>query len=128
MKDQRLEAGTGGLGHPSRRSSAVELGLRFYSTGKPCRYGHLARRYASTGGCVVCVASKQSARDGKLKEAQELLRMGKLTKASAKNLGSPFYCTGEMLSCRHVAWQRVIDDKCKMCLDREQAEIDQLLA
>lgn len=29
-------------------------GWRFYYTGKPCKYGHLDKRYASDGRCVGC--------------------------------------------------------------------------
>lgn len=31
---------------------------RFYETGKPCKYGHIAKRYVSNGECVDCRAQK----------------------------------------------------------------------
>jgi hypothetical protein len=37
------------------RIAAREAGELFYSTGQPCKYGHHARRYTSTGGCLECL-------------------------------------------------------------------------
>ena len=36
-----------------------------YKTGKPCKNGHIAERYVSTGACVECVIprNRKSARD-----------------------------------------------------------------
>lgn len=39
----------------SRQDAAVQGRKRFY-TGKPCKYGHDAQRFVSTGGCVACNA------------------------------------------------------------------------
>jgi 5-methylcytosine-specific restriction endonuclease McrA len=36
------------------RKVAREQGLTRYYTGKPCKWGHVAERFVSTGGCVVC--------------------------------------------------------------------------
>lgn len=37
------------------RCEAISLGLATYSTGKPCRNGHLSDRYAKWGSCIECV-------------------------------------------------------------------------
>ena len=37
-------------------SDAKERGEKYYFTGKPCKRGHVDRRYASTGQCIACVA------------------------------------------------------------------------
>ncbi len=37
------------------RAEALELGLSFYETGRPCIHGHFSKRYASTGGCLQCL-------------------------------------------------------------------------
>jgi hypothetical protein len=37
------------------RAEAKSLGLTRYQTGIPCRRGHRAERYVSTGNCVECV-------------------------------------------------------------------------
>lgn len=39
---------------PSTKEAAREAGLRHYFTGLPCKRGHVARRYTSTGQCVDC--------------------------------------------------------------------------
>lgn len=36
------------------RTQALMEGRKFYFSGKPCRRGHVAQRYCSTGACVVC--------------------------------------------------------------------------
>ena len=38
------------------RAEAKELGLKRYFTGNPCKHGHVAERYASTGQCVECMS------------------------------------------------------------------------
>lgn len=39
---------------PKSWKEAKQNGSQFYYTGKPCRHGHVARRYASGGGCEEC--------------------------------------------------------------------------
>lgn len=36
------------------RAKAIELGEKFYFTGKPCPSGHIAKRYVSSFGCTSC--------------------------------------------------------------------------
>ena len=36
------------------RENALLNGLKTYSTGEPCKKGHLSEKYTSTGGCVQC--------------------------------------------------------------------------
>lgn len=36
------------------RKQALDQGLTFYFTGKPCKHGHIAERYVSTWWCVEC--------------------------------------------------------------------------
>ena len=38
---------------------ALAFGLKRYSTGKPCKYGHQSERYAATGICVQCVRNRK---------------------------------------------------------------------
>lgn len=38
---------------PRTRQAAVALGLNQYITGRPCKNGHIARRYMK-GGCAMC--------------------------------------------------------------------------
>lgn len=41
----------------SRHDAAAQGRKRFY-TGRPCKYGHDAQRFVSTGGCVACNAAR----------------------------------------------------------------------
>jgi len=37
------------------RSDAIKAGMPVYRTGRPCRRGHVAFRYTSTGACIDCM-------------------------------------------------------------------------
>lgn len=39
---------------PTTRAEAVKTGSRKYLTGRPCRQGHNAPRYTTTGNCTAC--------------------------------------------------------------------------
>jgi len=41
---------------PKTRAEAAALGLSHYFTGKPCKRGHVTRRFTSTRSCVECQA------------------------------------------------------------------------
>lgn len=47
------------------QAEAVAIGAKTYVTGTPCRNGHLAPRYTSSGACVMC--DKIGWKDGKLR-------------------------------------------------------------
>jgi hypothetical protein len=40
-----------------KRIDAANAGLTRYSSGKPCRAGHISDRYTSTGNCIACQTS-----------------------------------------------------------------------
>lgn len=44
-----------GINVPTSRAEAKKRGSQFYFTGKPCKNGHVAKRWAN-GGCYDCVA------------------------------------------------------------------------
>lgn len=41
------------------RKQAIQMGLSFYFTGKPCLRGHVARRRIENRNCVVCTSEKK---------------------------------------------------------------------
>lgn len=43
----------------STRRQALIAGELTYFTGKPCKNGHIAPRYVSTGGCLECLRERQ---------------------------------------------------------------------
>lgn len=44
------------------RREAADSGKYFFFTGKPCKHGHISKRYTSTGGCVACLNSTYKVR------------------------------------------------------------------
>jgi len=56
------------------RITARETGQMFYSTGKPCKYGHHAQRYTSTGGCIECLRPGHTAKALDALQAQVVQR------------------------------------------------------
>lgn len=42
------------------RKEAIAAGVGTYTTGKPCKYGHLSYRYTQSGSCAQCVAESAS--------------------------------------------------------------------
>lgn len=49
------------------REEAIRNFQRFYFTGKPCRSGHIAQRYVSTGHCRECQKAATRGHAGKVK-------------------------------------------------------------
>jgi hypothetical protein len=43
-----------------KRAEAKLLGLFYYTTGKPCKNGHVCERYVSTSACVECVRQQST--------------------------------------------------------------------
>lgn len=56
------------------RQQAAQKGLHRYYTGKPCRNGHDAERYTSTGSCVVCSRENVNAYHKRIAEAVKTAR------------------------------------------------------
>lgn len=44
----------------SSRADAKVRGSQFYATGKPCKGGHVALRYTSSGECTVCEQQRRA--------------------------------------------------------------------
>lgn len=68
------------------RKDAKAQGLKFYFTGKPCKRGHIAERYLSTGTCIICNSDNCKARDPeKSKERCHQWKIKNKEKVSAYN-------------------------------------------
>src|SRR6478736_3675071 len=44
------------------RKTALDAGFTHYFTGKPCKQGHVSKRYADSGTCVACADMRRRAR------------------------------------------------------------------
>lgn len=51
------------------RDQAIEMGLKTYITGRPCKHGHNGVRYTLSGTCFECVRNSNSARRKVAREA-----------------------------------------------------------
>ena len=81
---------------PRSRKEALELGSKFYFTGKPCPRGHVAPRYTSAKKCTECVPIENRSRiaqivgwcrqnKGKRLAAQRKWREANIEQANASN-------------------------------------------
>jgi hypothetical protein len=70
---------------PKTRAEAIAAGAPRYFTGKPCKHGHVAPRYAG-GGCVECIIARAStARWWQNNREKEIYRKAK-ARAKAKGI------------------------------------------
>ena len=56
---------------PSTAKEAMQLGEKYYFTGKPCKHGHISKRTASARECVECAKIKLQKYEKSLKRTQE---------------------------------------------------------
>lgn len=54
----------------SPRHDAASAGRTRYFTGEPCRNGHIAERFVSSGGCIECVAGANRSVRGLMRAAR----------------------------------------------------------
>lgn len=62
---------------PASRDEAIESGEVFYYTGLPCRNGHLAKRYTTSGQCIECTRAIFRAKAKRIKEARARRQAGR---------------------------------------------------
>ena len=44
------------MNYPETRKQSLKEGVKYYFTGKPCKRGHINKRFTTTCGCVECVS------------------------------------------------------------------------
>ncbi len=62
------------------RKQAIQMGLGFYFTGKPCKRGHIAHRNVSGRGCRIC-ATERSALDSTKRRNSEYYSLPEVKEA-----------------------------------------------
>lgn len=55
---------------PSSRQKAREAGSKYYFTGKPCKHGHISKRWTSVAICVECFTSEEGKADTRRRGAK----------------------------------------------------------
>jgi hypothetical protein len=69
---------------PTSDKDARSLGLSMYYTGKPCKFGHLTTRYASSKECFFCRKDKNLSPDLKQKQKEASLKNKEKINARAR--------------------------------------------
>lgn len=59
-----------------KRMDAARQGLNHYFTGKPCKYGHVDKRYVLNGLCVACNKEIAQQYRAHVKEVQRAAKKG----------------------------------------------------
>lgn len=80
------------------RQYAIAENLRHYFTGKPCKYGHISKRYVSTNKCVDC-----NYLSGKEWKKDNIERSRYLSRESKKRAGKE----------KSAAWKKSWDERNK---------------
>lgn len=95
---------------------AVARGDKTYSTGKPCRRGHIAERYVIGRGCLACVPVLKERVAVKQKRQRRL--EGKREtgiRLKAIERGESHYFTGRLCKRGHLDWRNVKSLTCLAC-------------
>lgn len=129
------------------RDQARAKGLTHFYTGKPCKHGHVAKRYVSSGGCKTCTMdsarswqsrSQRASNRGKTEaqsadvkkhntakdQAKNAPKYPIVTRAEAHKRGYIHFFTGEPCKHGHVSTRLVSTGRCDECqyeYDREYA-------
>lgn len=98
---------------PRTRAEAKEKGLKRYFTGTPCRNGHVAERYSSSGRCIECVSECNR----KIYEKDPAKKIKSAQKWYAENKGDKLkydlerYHSNPKVKVQQLEWKRANSDK-----------------
>ena len=106
----------------AERDAAKKLGLKRYSTGKPCGAGHLADRYTSSGSCVICVKGNKTPEETRtyFNDWQRSNRSKVKVYAKRHRLKRKYGLTIEEFE----KMQKAQNGRCKICTDEVDLVID----
>ena len=105
---------------PKNAKEAHSLGSRFYFTGKPCKYGHIAPRYTKAGGCVQCQRVVNVKRHGIDESRAGINAQKHFTRLLASHHGSVTYKPKEPCNSGHyLRW--VNTNNCVQCDENARA-------
>ena len=85
------------------KEAAIAAGKTRYFTGVPCKHGHVAERFVSTRGCIICHKANTKA-----------------YVAAHRDAGQARYFTGKPCRNGHVAQRMVSNRQCVECLQQEK--------
>jgi hypothetical protein len=102
---------------------ARRLGLHSFTTGKPCKNGHVGPRYTKNGKCVECLSQRAKASYEARRPPERSRRLGKpihSERIEADRLGLPTYTTGEPCKRGHMAPRDTREGKCIACVQEQR--------
>lgn len=107
------------------RAEAVEQGLTTYFLGKPCIHGHMAERYVSSKGCLVCQEDtniRRALKCSDIKDQAEAIqerrrnrREKRLARNAAAAAGMQVFWKGHPCRHGHVSGWMVSTNHCREC-------------
>lgn len=70
---------------PASREEAIDSGEVFFYTGLPCRNGHIAKRYTTSGQCIECAREMYRTKYERIKQGRaRRLAAGKKERIEAR--------------------------------------------
>jgi hypothetical protein len=96
---------------PRTREEAAQRGLSRFWTGRACKSGHVAERYASNGQCVQCNYDRARQRERERAAGDPSFRMYRSVHRRSGQVLSGRYSPSEALGCDQAALRRHIGAK-----------------
>ena len=119
--------------HIISRDDTKAQGLMFYFTGKPCKHGHIDKRYVSSKCCVAC--SRELSQPCHKKQLDKRNKTHKENADAAKKYGDRIitrdeaiakgltrYFTGKPCHKGHIAERSVANFNCVICINEKSKQ------
>ena len=91
------------------RPEAVEKGMSQYTTGRPCKRGHLTYRYTVSGSCSACVRPK-------FEKPPKQYDPRYMERPEAVEKGMSQYTTGRPCKQGHLTYRYTVSGSCSACV------------
>jgi len=91
------------------RPEAVKLGLSKYTTGRPCKNGHLTYRYTVSASCSACVRPK-------FVKPPQVYDPRYMERPEAVEKGMSQYTTGRPCKRGHLTYRYTVSASCSACV------------
>jgi hypothetical protein len=112
------------------RKEAMDRGLKYYFTGKPCNHGHIEKRQVLNHGCVRCLNERAKLYSKKIRDSSAFTESGNLkheqplrekTRQEAIKNGDKQYFHGIPCKRGHIAPRQTCNGYCMECNKEKNA-------